>query len=250
MFRSTFLVTLGLGLFLLILDDINKNLQLNKMEEELEANHLFTENLIQQTDNEIAFYILRDSELTDQNKLLLKTVTASDLKQTKIKEVREIVKKTIISLPNTEYYREARNLSGTDISKIAKSLVEYSDQYDVPLSLAVALVRHESAFNTRAISRVGAQGLAQLMPATADMVGRQLGKQDYDPWDSQKNLQFGLFYFSTLLDLYRGHPEQYKLAVNAYNAGPGNVFKVLHRETVEHETYIFKYASEFKEKGL
>ncbi len=206
--------------------------------------------VIDNSDNEIYIYALRDKQLSDQNQLLTKTVSASDLKQTKIKEVRQIVVKTIMSLPNTVDYRAARDLSSQEITRIAKHVVEYSDQYEVPLSLAVALIKHESAFNIRAVSRVGAQGLVQIMPDTAEFVRKRLGKNEYDPWDSQDNIQFGLFYFSTLLDLYRGHPEQYKLAVNAYNAGPGNVFKVLGRETREHEAYVLRYASEFKEQGL
>lgn len=250
MVKFTLSTFLSLWILVLIIDDLNKTKQLETLRTRYDLQERKMKMLIEDTDNEIAFYMYKDNELTTIASMLVKTVLATDLKQTKTKEVRNIIRNTITSLPDTDEYLAAKNLNSTDISRIAKYIVEYSDQYEIPLSLAVALIKQESAFNFRAVSRTGAQGLAQLMPSTAEVVKKQLGKTEYDPWDTQNNIQFGLFYFSTLLDLYKDRPEQYRLAVNAYNAGPGNVFKVLRRETIQHETYIFRYASEFREQGL
>ncbi len=197
------------------------------------------------SDEEINNYEETVQALAYENGLLQKASTREAMRQTKIQEVRNIIKLSLVNLPS-----EAREITGTQITAISRYIVDYSEMYDIPLNIAVALIKHESAFNIRAVSRTGAQGLAQLMPSTAEYVRRQLGKNEYDPWNPQHNIQFGLFYFSTLMDMYRGQPDQVKLAVNAYNMGPNRIVRELPAETIQHETYIFRYASEYRRQGL
>ena len=92
----------------------------------------------------------------------------------------------------------------------------YSRIYDVEPELIHAIVRQESCFNEGAHSRVGAIGLMQLMPQTA------LGLRINDPWNPEHNIQGGVKYISQMLRRFDGQP---KLAIAAYNAGPGNVNK-------------------------
>ncbi len=82
----------------------------------------------------------------------------------------------------------------------------------IPETLFVRLVQQESNWNPKAVSHKGAIGLAQLMPQTA----RRLG---VDPHDPRQNLDGGARY---LRDQYRTF-RSWKLALAAYNAGPGAV---------------------------
>jgi soluble lytic murein transglycosylase len=89
--------------------------------------------------------------------------------------------------------------------------------------LVYAIVRQESAFDVRAVSPAGAQGLMQLMPGTARSVAGTLGLP-YSPSDligsPQYNLSLGSAYIANLLDRFAG---SYILALAAYNAGPSRV---------------------------
>jgi|SRR6056297_759114 len=84
----------------------------------------------------------------------------------------------------------------------------------VPEDLFLRLVMQESRFNSKAVSHKGAIGLAQLMPGTARLLG-------VDPHDPQQNLDGGARY---LKQQYRKFGS-WRLALAAYNAGPGAVEK-------------------------
>ena len=82
-----------------------------------------------------------------------------------------------------------------------------------------ALVREESLFQPAVASVVGAQGLAQLMPATAADVARRMRMDSFDLSDPADNLGIGARYFSMLSDQFRSPAR----AIAAYNGGQGNV---------------------------
>ena len=93
---------------------------------------------------------------------------------------------------------------------------EASEEYNVPIELLKAVGKAESNFNAKAVSRAGAQGVMQLMPATA----RDLGVSD--SFDAEQNIMGGAKYLSRLLKKYDNNAS---LALAAYNAGSGNVAK-------------------------
>lgn len=82
-----------------------------------------------------------------------------------------------------------------------------------------AIVREESRFRSDARSWAGAQGLAQLMPATARDVSRRSGRPARDLSDPEQNLGLGAWYLHHLLQRFSSRPQ---LVMAAYNAGPGN----------------------------
>jgi soluble lytic murein transglycosylase len=91
---------------------------------------------------------------------------------------------------------------------------------DLDYHLVLALIRQESAFNDKAMSRVGARGLMQLMPRTAKLLDRNLNKSNL--FNVEKNVSAGTKYLAQLMKRYDNNVV-YALA--AYNAGFGNVDK-------------------------
>ena len=86
--------------------------------------------------------------------------------------------------------------------------------------LAAAIIREESQYDERAVSMVGAIGLMQLMPLTANQVAQRFGFSSVDRedlFDQDMNIRLGVRYLGQLLDQFSGNVAH---AVAAYNAGP------------------------------
>ncbi len=92
----------------------------------------------------------------------------------------------------------------------------YANQYGISPWLIKSIIWTESCFDSNAVSRVGAEGLMQLMPGTAKELGV---KNSFDPI---ANIQSGVLYFS---DLLKRFDQNVRFALAAYNAGPGAVSK-------------------------
>ena len=115
---------------------------------------------------------------------------------------------------HTQFYRPGGygpKLAGPYLENLIQ---KYAGRYGVDPSLVRAVMRHESGFNPQAVSPKGAQGLMQLMPGTAALMGVD------NPFDPEQNIAGGVGYLRLCLDRF-GH--SVPLAVAAYNAGPGRV---------------------------
>lgn len=127
----------------------------------------------------------------------------------------------------------------TDYDSLIK---QASAKYGVSESLIKAVIDTESSFNADAVSSVGAKGLMQLMDGTAEGLGVT------NSFDPAQNIDAGTRYLSYQLQRFNGEE---KLALAAYNAGPGKVSRlgvdtdeelmsVLHRLPLETQRYITK----------
>ncbi len=90
----------------------------------------------------------------------------------------------------------------------------YAQENDVNPKLVASVIDAESHGDPSAVSRVGAQGLMQLMPGTASMY------RIANAFDPYENVDAGTHYLHDLLHRYKGNV---RLALAAYNAGPGAV---------------------------
>jgi soluble lytic murein transglycosylase-like protein len=109
-------------------------------------------------------------------------------------------------------YREDRKpLFDTPYDKL---IAVEAKRFDVDASLVSALIRAESNYQPRAVSRKGARGLMQLMPATANRFSLSR------PFDPVANVRAGVRYLKELLDRFDQRPE---LVLAAYNAGENAV---------------------------
>ena len=108
---------------------------------------------------------------------------------------------------------------------------QIAQEYDIDVALMLAIIHAESNFNPLAVSKNGAAGLMQIMPATARDYGLKVPqyqnrrKPKLDPnvderFDPHKNLHAGLDYFKMLIDK---HLNDLTLALGAYNVGPARV---------------------------
>ena len=89
---------------------------------------------------------------------------------------------------------------GGDTSRYAGEIREAAERYGVPERLVSAVIRVESAFNPQAISRKGARGLMQLMPATASMLGVR------NTFDPQENIDGGVRHLRGMIDRFANLP--------------------------------------------
>ena len=114
-------------------------------------------------------------------------------------------------------------LPGLNFRTLRLNTVAFQDEiraaaleHGVDESIVRAIIHAESAFNPRALSRVGAQGLMQLMPATASRFGVS------NAFDAAQNIRGGVRYLAWLLKRFDGN---LTLAAAGYNAGEGAVDK-------------------------
>lgn len=119
-----------------------------------------------------------------------------------------------------------------------------AQRHGVDPALLKALIRQESNFNPNAVSPAGATGLTQLMPATAQGLGVS------DPTNPQQAIEGGAKYLRQQLDRFGGDE---KLALAAYNAGPGAVARFggvpPYAETQSYVQKVMGYAEQYRTAG-
>ncbi len=235
------------------------------------ANKIFTKKHVQKYDiDNIA------NKIFSENKLLLTLLKFDDYKTIEdLKIDNELVKSWILN--KKELYPESvRTAKEVFLKDIFKKEVKFSS-YELKLIypvvyhdlindyaafnkispyLLMSLILEESHFNKNAKSSVGAIGLMQLMPATADYI-EKTNVSFKTLQNPKENIRIGAKYFSYLVDYFKGNTY---LAILAYNAGHGNVSKWLNNPDIrtndidefienvpfhETKTYIKKILSSY-----
>ena len=130
-----------------------------------------------------------------------------------------------LQLPNLKFTTGHRGLD--------QLIVHNAIRHDVNPLLIYLLMKQESGFNHRAVSRVGARGLMQLMPATAQRLGV---RNIHDPVE---NVDAGTRYLKNLIQMFNG---DVNLALAGYNAGENAVIRYGYRVPPYRETQNYVYS--------
>lgn len=133
--------------------------------------------------------------------------------------------------------RRARH-SSTEYDHI---ITDASNKYGVDSRLIKAIIRAESDFNPRALSKKGAKGLMQIMPENYRLLNIQ------NPYDPRQSIMGGARYFKELYQRYNG---KLSLSLAAYNAGPTAVdrYKTIppYQETEQYVERVLKFYYQYK----
>ncbi len=148
--------------------------------------------------------------------------------------IKRITKKRVV--------RRFASDPGTAEFDLEAIIDSYADHYNVHPALVKAIIKAESDFDPFAVSGAGARGLMQLMPSTA------LEMQVDDIFDPIQNVGGGVQYFARMLELFN---HDTRLALAAYNAGPGNVLRYggvpPFKETRRYVPKVMKFYDTYKE---
>ncbi len=119
--------------------------------------------------------------------------------------------------------------------KYEEYVYKYAEKYDVDPLFVMAIIKTESNFNEKVVSKSGAKGLMQLMETTAEELADYIG-MEYIAGETlfipEKNIELGVCYYSILLKEYNGDKG---LALAAYNAGIGNVSGWIENEVIQND---------------
>ena len=173
--------------------------------------------------------------------------TAGGSKQSKANANQAASFETIInSLATEQKFKpgQTRSVSAgqrMNSASVQPFIQEAAVKYDVDPDLIEAVIKQESAYNAGARSHVGAEGLMQLMPATA----KELGVEN--SLDPRQNVMGGTKYLRQLLDQFDGNLTK---VIAGYNAGPGAVSRYggvpPYTETQDYVAKVLKNYEDFK----
>jgi soluble lytic murein transglycosylase len=121
---------------------------------------------------------------------------------------------------------------------------QHADSYQLEEALVKAVIKVESDYQPRIVSKKGAQGLMQLIPSTAKSL------KVNNPFDPYENIRGGSEYLRRMLDLFNNNLE---LALAAYNSGPTTVKRFggipPYNETQNYVKKVKRYLDHYRQAG-
>ena len=184
-------------------------------------NSIYPEEKLDEAKNLSAFdKILDDSDKEFQANSIFKIDVPPNLRYDDTSEIKKAEKISPLPFGSLSKVQSISKTSKTANSNSKEAILGYikeaSKKHGVEEKLIQALIKQESGFNPNAVSKAGAKGLMQLMPATAKSLGVE------NAFNPKENIDGGVKYLKQMLDKYHGNKI---LALAAYNAGPSAVDK-------------------------
>ncbi len=141
-------------------------------------------------------------------------------------------------------YRKDKGFAGVQLRSYGEIIRRHADSYRLEEALVKAVIKVESDYQPRIVSKKGAQGLMQLIPETAkDM-------NVLNPFDPSENIRGGSQYLRKMLDLFDGNVD---LALAAYNSGPSTVKRYggipPYNETINYVSRVKYYLDHYRRAG-
>ncbi|AJA47432.1 lytic murein transglycosylase [Clostridium pasteurianum DSM 525 = ATCC 6013] len=228
-------------------NDITGMLQYELMNQMLksiaQSNSIDGEDSTQQSMFDILMQSMLDSTKDNTGKIdinKLNFLGDSDLSKLGYGAGTKLDNSNISSIPYNSIISEdvKKDVSNNNLT-IDEAVDRASKKYGVDKKLILAVIKQESSFNPSSTSNAGAMGLMQLMPGTA----RELGVEN--AYDVGENVDGGTKYLKQMLDTFGN----YKMALAAYNAGPGAVQKSgenINKLPSETQNYVAKVSQYYK----
>lgn len=107
----------------------------------------------------------------------------------------------------------------------------YSKEYGIDDSLVYSVIKVESKFNKKAVSKRNAKGLMQISEITQNWAQEELGLENIDIFDPETNINIGCWYLNKLFKEFN----DLDLVITAYNGGSGNVSKWLKNDAYSRD---------------
>jgi len=177
---------------------------------------------------------INDSVLTSIDSFLERFVNTKNYSQDRTYEIYRY----IISLKT--------GLTAGESWEIAAIILKESQLYGYDPEFIMAIIQTESSFNPRAVSIVGARGLMQIMPGTGKEIASEFGMEwmgSETLYDPEINIKIGIYYLFEMILKYK----DVRLALIAYNIGPGRVDRMIKEGAILPSEYVFKVFGAYKE---
>lgn len=143
-----------------------------------------------------------------------------------------------------DMYRKETPAAGDGVSSYLEIIRRHAGSYRLEEALVKAVIKVESDYQPRVVSSKGAQGLMQLIPATAKLLKVR------NPFDPAENIRGGSEYLRRMLDLFDNDLE---LALAAYNSGPNTVKRYggipPYEETRNYVERVKRYLDHYRQSG-
>ncbi len=142
-----------------------------------------------------------------------------------------------------EHISEQRRIDSTYPLAYRSMIEKYASEYNLSAAFVAAVIRNESSFQPKAESGVGARGLMQLMPDTAEWIAGKLKVSGYAferMYDPDSNIRFGCWYLNYLSNLFLGNPVS---VTAAYHAGQGQIKTWLSDPLLSEDGYSLSLSS-------